>query len=61
MPCQCGCSTGHPRADLPHGAECECGCSSPATPEVHNVESLVSLVKDLDRRVRELETSTAHN
>lgn len=56
MACECGCSTAHPRADVVHGSQCECGCADP-TPEVHNVESLVSLVKDLDRRVRELETA----
>jgi hypothetical protein len=61
MPCECGCSTASPRADLGHGSECECGCTSPGTPEVHNVESLVSLVKDLDRRVRELESSASRN
>lgn len=56
MPCQCGCSTAAPRADVQHGSECECGFTSPGTPEVSDVPSLVSLVKDLDRRVRELET-----
>ena len=55
MACQCGCSTTAPRADLQHDSGCECGCASPS-PEVNDVQSLVSLVKDLDRRVRELET-----
>ena len=55
MPCQCGCSTPNPRTDVQHGSECECGCTTPPVAEVNDVQSLVSLVKDLDRRVRELE------
>lgn len=57
MACQCGCSTAAPRADLQHGAECECGCSSPPAAEGSDVQSLERLVRDLDQRVRELETA----
>lgn len=61
MPCQCGCTTTAPRAEVQHGSECECGCTTPDAPQVSDVQSLVSLVKDLDRRVRELEMAASRN
>lgn len=58
MPCQCGCSTAAPRADVPQAAECECGCTTSGSPQgLDDVQSLARLVRDLDQRVRELETS----
>lgn len=58
MACQCGCSTDAPRADVAHGEECECGCTSAPTHDL-DVASLARLVKDLDQRVRELEHETS--
>jgi len=59
MPCQCGCSTGAPRADVPAGSACECGCTTSGSPEALDVAALARLVQQLDQRVRELETSSA--
>ena len=60
MPCQCGCSTAEPRADVPADVACECGCSTPdAAAETLDVAALARLVQQLDRRVRELESSAA--
>lgn len=67
MACQCGCSVGVPRADVAHGGDCDCGCSSTqpgavdVTSEGLDVASLARVVKELDQRVRQLELETSRN
>ncbi len=59
MACQCGCSTGATsQAEEAEPTGSGCGCESPSS-ESLDVASLARLVKELDQRVRELETETS--
>ena len=60
MACQCGCSTGAPRADVAHDVDCECGCTT-GSPQDLDVASLARVVKELDQRVRQLELETSNH